>query len=47
MISNYYCSHCDYDAKQKSDYDKHLKTKRHQKLAEISHKSEKEIQTYE
>ena len=29
-MSKYYCSHCDYDAKIKGNYDKHLKTKKHQ-----------------
>jgi len=29
-MSKYYCNHCDYDAKVKSSYDKHLKTKKHQ-----------------
>ena len=26
-MKKYYCSVCNYDAKQKSNYDKHLKTK--------------------
>ena len=30
-MSKYYCDHCNYDAKVKSSYDKHLKTKKHQK----------------
>ena len=29
-MSKYYCSHCEYDAKIKGNYDKHLKTKKHQ-----------------
>ena len=29
-MSKYYCNHCDYDAKVKSSYDKHLKTKKHE-----------------
>ena len=29
-MSKYYCNYCDYDAKVKSSYDKHLKTKKHQ-----------------
>ena len=29
-MSKYYCSHCDYGAKIKGNYDKHLKTKKHQ-----------------
>ena len=34
-MSDYYCSVCMYDAKQKSNYDKHLKTKKHEtRLAE-------------
>ena len=28
-MNNYYCNHCDYDAKIKGNYDKHLKTKKH------------------
>ena len=28
-MSNYYCVCCDYDAKVKSSFDKHLKTKKH------------------
>ena len=34
----YYCKHCNYRAKQKSHYDKHLKSKKHIKLAEVSPK---------
>ena len=38
-MSNYFCNCCDYDAKVKSSFVKHLKTKKHQKkLAEISPK---------
>jgi hypothetical protein len=37
-MSKYYCSHCDYDAKVKGNFDRHLKTKKHQKLAKISPK---------
>jgi len=29
-MSKYYCIHCDYNAKVKSSFDKHLKTKKHQ-----------------
>ena len=29
-MSKYYCNYCDYDAKVKSSYDKHLKTKKHE-----------------
>ena len=29
-MSKYYCHHCEYDAKIKGNYDKHLKTKKHQ-----------------
>ena len=32
-MSKYYCSHCDYDAKVKGNYMKHLKTKKHQEKA--------------
>ena len=32
-MSKYYCSRCDYDAKIKGNYDKHLKTKKHQEKA--------------
>jgi len=28
-MSKYFCNHCNYDAKVKSSYDKHLKTKKH------------------
>ena len=27
----YYCQYCDYTASQKSNYDKHLSSKKHQK----------------
>ena len=37
-MSKYYCIYCDYDAKVKSSYDKHLKTKKHEKLVKISPK---------
>ena len=51
-MSKYFCVCCDYDAKVKSSFDKHLKTKKHQnalnsqpevspKLAEVSLYSEK------
>ena len=53
-MKKYYCECCDFKSHIKTHYEKHLKTKKHQKLAEISpklaeisHKSEKEIQTYE
>tara|TARA_Y100000389_G_scaffold200451_1_gene240908 strand:- start:454 stop:1377 length:924 start_codon:yes stop_codon:yes gene_type:complete len=36
-MSKYYCFVCDYDAKQKSNYDKHIKTKRHKMLSTKSH----------
>ena len=29
-MSKYYCNYCNYDAKVKGNYDKHLKTKKHQ-----------------
>ena len=29
-MSNYFCNCCNYDAKVKSSFDKHLKTKKHQ-----------------
>ena len=29
-MTNYYCECCNYNAKQKSNYEKHLKTKKHQ-----------------
>ena len=32
-MSKYYCFVCEYDAKQKSNYDKHMNTKRHKKLS--------------
>ena len=32
-MNNYYCNHCDYDAKIKGNYDKHLKTKKHREKA--------------
>ena len=28
-MNKYYCIYCDYDAKVKGNYDKHLKTKKH------------------
>ena len=31
-MSKYYCNHCKYDAKVKGNYDKHLKTKKHQEV---------------
>ena len=37
-MSKYYCKHCNYDAKIKGNYDRHLKTKKHKLLAEISPK---------
>jgi division protein CdvB (Snf7/Vps24/ESCRT-III family) len=38
-MNKYFCSHCVYDAKVKGNYEKHLKTKKHQKkLVEISQK---------
>jgi uncharacterized coiled-coil protein SlyX len=37
-MSKYYCSHCVYDAKVKGNYVRHLKTKKHKMLAEISPK---------
>ena len=36
-MSKYYCFVCEYDAKQKSNYDKHMNTKRHQRLFAESH----------
>ena len=36
-MSNYYCFVCEYDAKQKSNYDKHVNTKRHKILSTKSH----------
>ncbi len=35
-MSNYYCECCHYNAKQRSNYLKHLKTKKHHNLAQIS-----------
>ena len=32
-MSKYYCVVCEYDAKQKSNYDKHMNTKRHKELS--------------
>ena len=32
-MSKYYCFVCDYDAKQKSNYVKHMNTKRHEILS--------------
>ena len=53
-MKKYHCECCNFSSHIKTHYDKHLNTKKHQKLAEISpklaeisHKSEKEIQTYE
>ena len=37
-MSKYYCKYCNYDAKIKGNYDRHLKTKKHKLLAEISPK---------
>ena len=34
-MSKYYCSHCDYDAKVKSSYIKHLKTKKHKNVIQM------------
>ena len=39
-MSKYYCSHCNYDAKIKGNYDRHLKTKKHKMLAEDTKKYE-------
>ena len=36
MIDDYYCKCCNYRAKQKCHYDKHILTKKHRKLAQIS-----------
>ena len=44
---SFHCKCCSFSSHIKTHYEIHLKTKKHQKLAEISHKSEKEIQTYE
>ena len=33
-MENYYCICCDYSAKQKSNYEKHLKTKKHIRLSQ-------------
>uniref|UniRef100_A0AB39J685 C2H2-type domain-containing protein n=1 Tax=Florenciella sp. virus SA2 TaxID=3240092 RepID=A0AB39J685_9VIRU len=35
-MSKYYCFVCNYDAKQKSNYDKHLKTNKHKKVVKSS-----------
>ena len=37
-MKNYYCKRCKYSAHIKTHYNNHLKTKKHQKLAEISQK---------
>ena len=36
-MSKYYCVVCEYDAKQKSNYDKHMNTKRHKELSTKSY----------
>ena len=33
-MKKYYCDICKYDAKQKSNYEKHLQTKKHARLLE-------------
>jgi DNA repair exonuclease SbcCD ATPase subunit len=35
---NYYCECCNYSTKRNSSYEKHLETKKHKKLAEVSPK---------
>ena len=32
-VKKYYCSFCDYSASQKCHYDKHLSSKKHQRLS--------------
>ena len=36
-MSKYYCVSCDYDAKVKSSFDKHLKTKKHMNASKSQH----------
>lgn len=36
-MPDYYCKWCNYDAKFKSSYDKHLKTKKHRNLSPFCH----------
>jgi len=36
-MSKYFCKYCNYDAKIKGNYDKHLKTKKHQKVMSCHH----------
>ena len=43
-MSKYYCVLCDYDAKQKSNYVKHMKTKKH--MTCLSESQSKVIQSY-
>ena len=41
-MSKYYCFVCDYDAKQKSNYTKHINTKKHKiRISENHQKSPK------
>ena len=36
-MNKYYCISCDYDAKVKSSFDKHLKTKKHMNASKSHH----------
>ena len=42
-MSNYYCFVCDYDAKQKSNYDKHINTKKHKTRISESHQKSPKV----
>ena len=42
-MSNYYCFVCEYDAKQKSNYDKHLNTKKHKTRISESHQKSPKV----
>ena len=39
-MSKYYCKCCDYNAKVKGNYLKHLKTLKHQRIQEIQSQNE-------
>ena len=42
-MSKYYCFVCDYDAKQKSNYTKHINTKKHKTLSTKSHQKSPKV----
>ena len=42
-MRNYQCFVCVYDAKQKSNYEKHMNTEKHKKLSSESHKKSPKV----